>query len=93
MYTTPKGYTLYIIQRSPPPNMVPTQTLCIIRIIHYDDIHYEKVYCIVYLMIVNEFAIFATSHSFSTANTHFYADNACLIPLEYAAAVIPKASS
>ena len=45
MYTTPKGYTLYIIQRSPPPNMVPTQTLCIIRIIHYDDIHYEKVYC------------------------------------------------
>ena len=45
MYTTPKGYTLYIIQRSPPPNMVPTQTLCIIRFIHYDDIHYEKVYC------------------------------------------------
>ena len=45
MYTTTKGYTLCIIQRSLPPNMVPTQTLCIIRFIHYDNMHYVKVYC------------------------------------------------
>ena len=25
--------------------MVPTQTLCIMRFIHYDHMHYEKVYC------------------------------------------------